>query len=127
VLLPSPDLENLENFTPCRPKRRGNPNQDWIARRGQRTISEKHADFEVSVDRAKAQGRQCVVKDCHKPCEDFCRWCQFHRDRRRKTGSAEGRQLRRRWLKPYVAVAAMSESGHTLPSRSPQADVCCPT
>jgi hypothetical protein len=88
------------------PPRRREGNPDWRARRGQRTISEKHADFELSVDRAKARGLTCEIDGCNRAREDFGRYCAHHRLRQRGQGHPEGRPLKRRWLADYAATAA---------------------
>jgi hypothetical protein len=100
----APMQQPLEHFELAVRRSTGNPS--WTNHRGQRSWNERHADLELSVDRAQARGLPCEVTGCFRMREDFGRWCPRHRQRQRDTGHPEGRQLRRRWLASYAANAA---------------------
>jgi hypothetical protein len=96
--------DDQEGLEPYLPQRQGNP--AWIERKGQRTFNERHMDWEVNIDKAKARGHRCTVAGCFEACEDVsARLCLRHRNHQRRTGDPVAGNLKRQLLGPWIILA----------------------
>jgi hypothetical protein len=93
-------------ITLFKPPRANTGSPAWIARKGTRTISERHPVWEWKIDSTQSKGYICTVAGCGRRCEDFsARLCLKHRNWERHHGDPTAGNLPRKLLGNWIVLA----------------------